>query len=75
MRMEKPMDIGHLVLKNNPQAIDTLEQKGCLVNQSPIKVTADQQIPIIVWYNPVGIDSLGRLVFYKDVYRKFKWIK
>lgn len=75
MRMEKPMDIGHLVLKNNPQAIDTLEQKGCLVNQSPIKVIADQQIPIIVWYNPVGIDSLGRLVFYKDVYRKFKWIK
>lgn len=74
MRMEKPMDIGHLVLLNNSQAIDTLEQKGCLVNKSPTKVIADQQIPIIVWYNPVGIDSLGRLVFYKDVYGKFKWI-
>ncbi len=74
MRMEKPMDIGHLVLLNNSQAIDTLEQKGCLVNKSPTKVIADQQIPIIVWYNLVGIDSLGRLVFYKDVYGKFKWI-
>ena len=73
MRMEKPMEIGHLVLKNNPLAIDTLEQKGCLRNQSPIRVPADEQIPIIVWYNPVGIDSTGRLVFYEDVYGKFNW--
>jgi murein L,D-transpeptidase YcbB/YkuD len=72
MRMERPMDIGHLVLKNNTQAIDTLEQKGCLTNKSPIKVKADEKIPIIVWYNPAGIDSLGHLVFYKDVYGKFK---
>ena len=74
MRMEKPMEIGHLVLKNNPLAIDTLEQKGCLRNQSPIKVSADEPIPIIVWYNPVGIDSTGRLVFYEDVYGKFNWM-
>ena len=43
MRMEKPMELGHLVLKNNPTAIDTLEQKGCLRNQSPITVDADIQ--------------------------------
>ncbi len=74
MRMEKPMEIGHLVLKNNPLAIDSLEQKGCLRNQFPISVPADEQIPIIVWYNPVGIDSTGRLVFYEDVYGKFNWV-
>jgi murein L,D-transpeptidase YcbB/YkuD len=73
MRMERPMDIGHLVLKNNNQAIDTLEQKGCLLNKSPITVKADEKIPVIVWYNPAGIDSLGHLIFYKDVYGKFKW--
>ena len=73
MRMERPMDIGHLVLKNNYQAIDTLEQKGCLLNKSPITVKADEKIPVIVWYNPAGIDSLGHLIFYKDVYGKFKW--
>jgi murein L,D-transpeptidase YcbB/YkuD len=73
MRMERPMDIGHLVLKNNTQAIDTIEQKGCLINKSPIKIGADEKIPIIVWYNPAGIDSLGNLIFYKDVYSKFKW--
>ena len=74
MRMEKPLEIGHLVLKNNPLAIDTLEQKGCLRNQSPIRVPADVQIPIIVWYNPVGTDSTGHLVFYEDVYGKFNWM-
>jgi L,D-transpeptidase YcbB len=71
MRMEKPMELGHLVLKNNPKAIDTLEQKGCLRNQSPIYVKADVQMPVVVWYNPAGIGNTGRLVFYRDVYGKF----
>lgn len=75
MRMEKPIDMGHLVLKNNPIAIDTLEQKGCLRNQSPITVPADEQMPVIVWYNPTGTDSTGRVVFYEDVYGKFNWKK
>ncbi len=75
MRMEKPMDLGHLVLKNNMKAIDTLEQKGCLRNQSPITVKADEQMPVIVWYNPAGIDSTGRVLFFEDVYRKFDWMK
>lgn len=71
MRMEKPMELGHLVLKNNSIAIDTLEQKGCLRNQSPITVNADEQMPVIVWYNPAGIDSNRRILFYEDVYGKF----
>ncbi|MGZ8554434.1 MAG: L,D-transpeptidase family protein, partial [Chitinophagaceae bacterium] len=73
MRMEKPMELGHLVLKNNRIAIDTLEQKGCLRNQSPIVVHADEHIPVIVWYNPVGINSAGQLLFYEDVYNRFDW--
>jgi len=75
MRMEKPMEIGHLILKNNVIAIDTLEQKGCLRNQSPIVVPADEQIPVIIWYNPAGTDSTGRVIYYEDVYRKFEWRK
>jgi len=75
MRMEKPMELGHLVLKNNMKAIDTLEQKGCLRNQSPITVNADENMPVIVWYNPAGIDSTGRVLFYGDVYQKFNWTK
>jgi murein L,D-transpeptidase YcbB/YkuD len=73
--MEKPMELGHLVLKNNSIAIDTLEQKGCLRNQSPVTVHADENMPVIVWYNPVDIDSTGRIIFYEDVYKKFAWLR
>ena len=75
MRMEKPMELGYLVLKNNQIAIDTLEQKGCLRNQTPITVPADENMPVIVWYNPAGVDSTGRVLFYEDVYGKFDWTK
>lgn len=75
MRMEKPMELGHLLLKDNKMAIDTLTQKGCLSNQSPITVHADVHMPVVVWYNPAGIDSTGRIIFYKDVYEKFGWKK
>ncbi len=64
------MELGHLILKNNHIAIDTLEQKGCLRNQSPIVVNADEHMPVIVWYNPVDIDDTGRIQFYEDVYEK-----
>jgi murein L,D-transpeptidase YcbB/YkuD len=71
MRMEKPMELGHMILNNNSIAIDTLTEKGCIHNQSPIVVNADVKMPVVVWYNPAGIDSTGRVVFYEDVYRKF----
>jgi L,D-transpeptidase YcbB len=71
MRMEKPMELGHLVVKNNAIAIDTLSQKGCLQNQAPITVHADVHMPVLVWYNPVGIDETGRVLFFEDVYGKF----
>ncbi len=75
MRMQKPMELGHLVLKNNAIAIDTLEQKGCLRNQSPVTVHADVHMPVIVWYNLAGIDSTGRVLFFEDVYGKFEWMR
>ncbi len=71
MRMEKPMDMAHLILKNNALAIDTLEEMGCLRNQSPVVVPADEQMPVVVWYNPAGTDSTGRVLFFRDVYKKF----
>jgi L,D-transpeptidase YcbB len=75
MRMEKPMELGHLVLPNNAIAIDTLEQKGCLRNQAPIIVPAEEHMPVIVWYNPSGVDQFGRVLFFADVYDKFDWMK
>jgi L,D-transpeptidase YcbB len=75
MRLQNPMELGHLVLKNNGIAIDTLSQKGCLRNQAPITVPAPEHLPVIVWYNPAGVDSTGRVLFFEDVYGKFDWMK
>jgi L,D-transpeptidase YcbB len=75
MRLQNPMALGHLVLKNNGIAIDTLSQKGCLRNQAPIAVPAPEHLPVIVWYNPAGVDSTGRVLFFEDVYGKFDWAK
>jgi L,D-transpeptidase YcbB len=75
MRLQNPMELGHLVLKNNGIAIDTLSQKGCLRNQAPIVVPAPEHLPVIVWYNPAGVDSTGRVLFFEDVYGKFEWMK
>ncbi len=75
MRMENPTALGHLVFKNNSIAIDTLTQKGCLLTQAPIFVKAIDFMPVLVWYNPAGIDAAGNLLFFEDVYGKFKWNK
>lgn len=71
MRMEKPFELGHLLLKDNSIAIDTLEEKGCILNQSPVVVPVREKMPVLVWYNPVAINDNGILVFYEDVYGKF----
>lgn len=73
MRMENPLALGHMVLRDHPEAIDTLTEKGCLLSQAPINVPADVKMPVIVWYNPVDTDGSGRVVFYQDIYHKFNW--
>jgi L,D-transpeptidase YcbB len=72
MRMEKPMELGRLILQENTIAIDTLTAQGCLLNQSPIPVTALHKMALVVWYNVAAIDPSGKLVFYEDVYKKFR---
>jgi murein L,D-transpeptidase YcbB/YkuD len=70
MRVKKAMELAHFVLKNNTIAIDTLEEKGCLYNQSPVVVPADEIIPVFVLYNTAWVDSSGRVSFSEDIYRK-----
>ncbi|MBS1741910.1 MAG: L,D-transpeptidase family protein [Bacteroidetes bacterium] len=73
MRMEKPMELGRRLLDGNTIAIDTLEQKGCLLHQSPVIVPAIVKMPVIVWYNPAGTNDRNQVVFYEDIYEKFNW--
>ena len=69
MRMEKPTEIGKIILGSNHLAIDTLIEKGCLLNKSPIWVNAEIKSPLIVWYNLAGIDKFGKVVFYENIYK------
>lgn len=70
MRLQKAMELGHYIVKGNAIAIDTLEAKGCLRNQSPITVPATEIIPVFVLYHTAWFDAAARLVFYEDVYDK-----
>jgi murein L,D-transpeptidase YcbB/YkuD len=70
MRVGKAMELARYVLKDNTMAIDTLTQKGCLFNQSPITVPADEHIPVFVLYNTAWIDAAGMVSFSEDIYRK-----
>jgi murein L,D-transpeptidase YcbB/YkuD len=71
MRMEKPFELGHLLMKNNSIAIDTLEQKGCIRNQEPVTVKTEEKMPVVVWYTPAGVSPDQKVLFFPDVYDKF----
>jgi len=70
MRVQKAIEIGRYILRGNTVAIDTLTQKGCLKNQSPITVAATEAIPVFVLYQTAWIDSAANVKLYKDVYGK-----
>lgn len=70
MRMEQPMELVSLALNNRwPSDLDTTV---CLEDQRPITLPAAVKMPVVVWYNPAGIDKQGNIVFYEDVYHRFK---
>ena len=51
MRVEKAVELAHLLFVGNTIALDTPEEKGCLKNQSPITVPATRPMNVIVLYN------------------------
>jgi murein L,D-transpeptidase YcbB/YkuD len=71
MRVEKAIELAHLILRENTIAIDTLEEKGCLLHQAPVIVPANDPMAVFVIYNPAWIDSDMNVTFSEDVYNKF----
>jgi L,D-transpeptidase YcbB len=72
MRVQKAMELARVVLRDNTVAIDTLQEKGCLINQRPIIVPANEHIPVFVLYNTAWPDSAAIVSFHEDVYRRFQ---
>jgi murein L,D-transpeptidase YcbB/YkuD len=75
MRVEKAMELAHLLLVGNTIAVDTLEEKGCLRNQAPITVPATRPMNVVVLYNTAWFNSAGDISFSEDVYRKNVFLK
>lgn len=70
MRVERAIELAHLLLKDNTIAIDTLEEKGCIRNQSPLPIPVKDKIPVVVMYNTAWFDSTSIVQFNEDVYQK-----
>jgi hypothetical protein len=70
MRMEKPIEMGRLLLANNLKAIDTLDLTKCDLNQKPVFLPVTIKTPLIVWYSQVDFDSNNNLMFYKNIYNR-----
>lgn len=75
MRVDRAMELAHLLLKGNTIAVDTLEDKGCLRNQRPVIVPTSSQIPVFVLYNTAWIDSSGAVSFNEDIYNRFSYLR
>lgn len=72
MRVEKPVDLAHLLLGSNRMAIDTITEKGCLLQQKPIPVAAENKAGLIVHYNTAWYDYQAGIIFYDDIYGRLK---
>ena len=70
MRMEKPIEMGRLLLSNNLKAMDTLDLTKCDLNLKPLFFPVTIKTPLIVWYSQVDFDSNNNLMFYKNVYNR-----
>jgi murein L,D-transpeptidase YcbB/YkuD len=75
MRVEKAMELAHLLLADNTIAVDTLEEKGCLRNQSPIVVPALLPMNVIVLYNTAWFNAAGELSFSEDIYKRNSFVR
>lgn len=73
MRVEKAIELAHLLLKENAIAIDTLEEKGCIQNQSPLPIPVKDKVPVLVLYNTAWFDSTGIVQYNDDIYQKLNF--
>lgn len=70
MRMEKPVEMGRLLLEDNLAAIDSIDLTKCYLNPKPIYIPVTTKTPLVVWYSRVDFDSNNNLLFYKNVYNR-----
>jgi murein L,D-transpeptidase YcbB/YkuD len=75
VRVEKAIELARLLLRDNQVAIDTVTEKGCLRNQSPITIQAGNAVPVFVLYQTAWVDSSGTVGFQQDVYKRLRYLR
>jgi L,D-transpeptidase YcbB len=66
IRLEEPIELGNLLLTHQ---LDTNFLKSCFKDQQPVPVKMDKPVPVFVVYMPAMVNSAGKVVYYKDVYK------
>ena len=69
IRVEKPMELGNLLLENK---LDTTFLQSCYKSQLPVELNLKNPVPVFVIYVLADADAADRIKFYKDVYGLLK---
>lgn len=75
MRLEKPVELARELLGWNRIAIDTLTEKGCLQNKSPIILPVQYTLAMYVVYSTAWFTGEGAIRFFPDVYNRLPEFK
>ena len=73
IRMEKPVAMAKLLLKNNMQALDSIDFENCYKNPSPINIQITEIVNVVIWYNLIDFDQQGNIRYYSDIYNKYNY--
>jgi len=65
MRLEKPFELGNLLLDHQ---LDTAFLESCLRDQQPRSIRLKEAVPVFVIYQTAVIGEGGKLRMVKDVY-------
>lgn len=71
IRVEKAIELARLLLRDRSPIMDSLIDKGCLPDQDPIVLPAEEKMPVFVLYNTAWVDAAANVQFYADIYARF----
>ena len=69
MRVEKAIDLARLIAKHQVAVINQMEDEGCLKNQQPVILKADNPMNLFVIYSVAWYDVNGNMSFFDDPYK------
>ena len=69
MRIEEPLALAHLLLRQRMNEIDTLIHQ-CLKDQKPLTLKIEKPINFVVFYSTVWYTEKNGIVFYGNPYKK-----